>query len=92
MLSLFKANSQAFLLDRGGLQVPPTSAVALTPFKGVSERLPEGKFASVNLHFSQSGLHLPVPDLLARQPEVTVPQAGTGHSGFAGVGSTQSPG
>jgi hypothetical protein len=30
------------------------------------------------------------PDPLTRQPEVTVPQAGTGRSGFDGVGSTRS--
>jgi hypothetical protein len=30
------------------------------------------------------------PDPLTRHPGVTVPQAGTGHSGFAGVGSTRS--
>jgi hypothetical protein len=41
MPSLFQAN-QAFVLDRGRLQVTPTSAVALTPFKGVSESLRTG--------------------------------------------------
>ena len=56
---VFQGKCAAVCPDRGRLQVPPTSAVALTPFKGVSERLTKGKFASVNLHFSHSGLHLP---------------------------------
>ena len=42
---------EEFVLERGRLQVTPTSAVALTPFKGVSKAT-KGKFASVNLRHS----------------------------------------